>query len=157
LSLTLKGFQVLETLAFRMPEVGINGADLAGLLDSISSLQFSTFALDVSAREKQCTGGGDAHRQAFLGEMNALDRPLSRLAARTWWGTGRRVTLVLIAKNTNAVLGSLAEFQQAGNTWKGEKIIGGPGRDNYWTFVAAKDCQLKNQIPDDSVLACIDL
>ena len=85
--------------------------------------------------------------------MKALDSPLSRLGVRTFLRTGRRATLILLANNPTAVAGSFTEFQNVGNTWKGEKVIRSGGRDNYWSFVAAKDCQLEGRIPDYSVLS----
>lgn len=138
-----------------MSEVGMNDADLPGLLDSISSSRFSTLTLDVSARERRCAEGGSVQRRLFFGEMRVLDLPLSRLAARTLRGTGRRPTLILLANNPTAVIGPLTEFQKVGNTWKGERVIGSGGRDNYWSFIAAKDCD--GQIPDDSVLRSISI
>ena len=155
MDLTLQDFPVLENLGFGISEAGVNDADLAGLLDSILSLRFSALVLDVSAREKRCAKGGSAQNQLFFGEMRALDFPLFRLATRTFQGTGRRPTLILLANNPTAVVRSLVEFQKVGNTWKGERVIGSDGRDIYWSLTAARDCE--GQIPDDSVLNFISV
>ena len=155
MNLTLRGFPALENLAFRVPEAGVNDAEFAGLLNSISSLRFSTLTLDVGARERRCTQGGVTQSQLFLAEMKALDLPISRLAAWILRRTGRRSTLIVLANNPTAVVGSLTEFQKVGNTWKGEKVIGSSRCDNYWSFAPAKDCE--GQIPDDSVLRSINV
>ena len=157
MNLSLQDFPVLENLAFRIPEVGTNDVDLTGILDSISSFRFSAVALNVSARERRCVESGGAYLRRFFEEMKALDWPLSRLAARTLCRTGRRTTLVLLANNTAAVAETLTEFQKVGNTWKGEKVFGSGGRGNYWSFIAAKDCQLEGQSPDDSVISSINI
>ena len=133
-----------------MPAFCTNDAGLVGLLDSISSPRFSAFALDVSAREKRCTEAGSAENQLFFKVMRALDLPLSNLATRTFRGTGRRTTLVLLANNPDAIVRSLTEFRKVGNTWKGEKAIGRHGRYDYWSFIAAEDCE--DQVPDESIL-----
>jgi hypothetical protein len=98
---------------------------------------------------------GGAQIRLFLGEMRMLDLPMSRLADRTLCRTGRRSTLILLANNPAAVVGSLTEFQKVGNTWKGERVIGSSGSDTYWSFAPAKDC--KGQIPDDSILRSINV
>lgn len=153
MNLRLQDFPVLEQLGFRMPEVGIDDDDLAEFLDSISSPRFFTLTLDVSARERRCVESGGAQNQLFFEEMKALDQPLSRLAARAFERTGRSFTLVLLANNPTAIVGSLTEFQKVGNTWKGERVVGAGGRDFYWSFAAGKD--YKGSIPDDSVLSTI--
>ena len=150
-SITLHAFHLLESLAFEMTEEGINGVQLARVLDSISSLNFSLLALDVCSREKRQADCRDAQTKGFLGEMKALDQPLCRLANRALQGTGERFTLILLANNPNAVHGSFAEFRKVGNTWKGAKLIG--SRGYYWTFEAAKDCEDRSL--DDSVLRFI--
>lgn len=78
----------------------------------------------------------------FFDEMKILDSSLRRLAIRALEGTGKRLTLILFASNPAAASRSLTEFQQVGNTWEGEKAIGGTtGSDYYWTFRPAKDCE----------------
>jgi hypothetical protein len=84
--------------------------------------------------------------------MTPLDWPLSRLATRTFWKTGRRVTLTLLANNPTAAVEPLTEFMKVGNAWKGERVIGVPGSDYYWSFLAAKDCQFGSGTFDNSVL-----
>ena len=138
-----------------MTESGISGVELAGLLDSISSLRFSILAVDVGGREKQSTDRGDTRAERFIGEMKVLDRPLCRLANRALQGTGKRFTLILLANDPTAVTGAFLEFQKVGNTWKGEKLIGGGSYDYYWTFMAAKDRE--DQTVDDSVLRFINI
>ena len=138
-----------------MTESGINGVELSWLLDSISSLRFSLLALDVGGREKRSADRGDTQAKQFLGEMKALDRPLYRLANRALQGTGKRFTLILLANSPAAVTGAFPEFQKVGNTWKGERLIGGGSCDYYWTFTAAKDCE--DQTVDDSALRFLNI
>jgi len=149
-NITLHTFHVLKHFGFKMADGGINGTQLAGLLDSITSLRFSLLALDISDREKQPMGHGGVQPKQFFEEMKALDLPLFRLAKRILQGTGERFTLILLANGPNTVAGSFTEFQKVGNTWKGERLIGGGSCGYYWTFTAAKDC--KDKTPDDSVL-----
>ena len=154
-SITLHTFNVLESFAFKMTESGIGGVELAELLDSISSLRFSLLALDVGGPERRTADRGDTQTGRFFGEMKTLDRPLYRLANRALQGTGKKFTLILLANNPTALIGAFPEFQKVGNTWKGEKLVGGGSYDYYWTFAAAKDCE--EQTADDSVLKFINI
>lgn len=138
-----------------MTDNGIGGGELARLLDSISSLMFSLLALDVSNREKRCTGREDTRTKQFLGEMKALDSPLCRLANRAWHGTGKRFTLILLANDPTSVAGSFVEFQKVGNIWRGAKLIGSRGRDYYWTSTAATDSE--DHEVDESVLGFVNV
>ena len=154
-SVTLHTFNVLKRFAFTMTESGVSGAELAMLLDSISSLRFSLLALDVCGRERRSADRGDIQAKQFFGEMKELDRPLSRLANRTLQGTGKRFTLILLANSPVAITGAFPEFQMVGNTWKGERLIGGRSCDYYWTFTAAKGCE--DQTVDDSPLRFLNI
>lgn len=138
-----------------MTEDGISGYKLAVFLDSISSLRFSLLALDLGSRERRGADRGDTQTKRFLGEMKALDWPLRRLANRALQGIGKRFTLILLANGPTAIAGSFTEFQKVGNTWKGERSIGGGSHDYYWTFAAAKDCE--DQTADDSVLRFVNV
>ena len=138
-----------------MSDNGINGGELAKLLDSISSLTFSVLALDVENREKRCTDREGALQVRFLEEMKALDWPLRRLANRVMQRTGKRFALILLASDPAALAGSFVEFQKVGNVWKGAKIIEDGKHDYYWTFTAATDS--KDQTVDESVLTFVNV
>jgi hypothetical protein len=153
--ITFQAFNVLERLAFKMTDNGIGGGELARLLNSISSLVFSLLALDVSNREKRCTGREDTPTKQFLGEMKALDSPLRRLANRALHGTGKRFTLILLANDPTTVAGPFVEFQKVGNIWKGEKLIGSRSRDYYWTSTAATESE--DHKVEESVLGFVNV
>ena len=147
----MRTFNTLEGLAFKMTAVGIRGVELANVLNSIPSRQLSVLALDVCGREKRYTDLGGVLMKKFHAEMKALDLSLRRLAIQTLEGSGKRFTLILCANNPAAASRSFTEFQQVGNTWEGERVIGsGAGNNYYWTFRSAKDC--KDAGIDETVL-----
>lgn len=124
-----------------MTHVGIRGVELADLLNSVSSRQLSVLALDVTGRECRYDDIGGVSKK-FFDEMKALDLPLRRLATRALEGSGKRLTLLLLARNPAAASRSFTEFQRVGNTWEGEKVIrSSTGNDYYWTFRPARDCE----------------
>ena len=154
-NITLQTFNVLERLAFRMSDDGINVGELAGLLDSISSLTFSVLALDVESREKRCTDPEGDLKIRFLEEMKALDWPLRRLANRVMQGTGKRFALILLANDPAALAGSFGEFRKVGNIWKGAKVVEDGKHNYYWTSTVATDS--KDQTADESVLSFVNV
>lgn len=87
--------------------------------------------------------------------MKALDPPLRRLATQALEGSGKRFTLILVGRNPAAASRSFTEFQQVGNIWEGEKVIGSStGNDYYWTFRPARDYE--DPKIDESVLRCLN-
>lgn len=134
-----------------MTHIGIRGAELAELLNSISSRQFFVLLLDVSGRECRYADNGGVLMMNFFDEMKVLDLSLRRLATRALEGSGRRFTLILLANNPASASRSFTEFQQLGNTWEGAKVIGSnTANDYYWTFRPAKGCE--GQGVDEAVL-----
>ena len=125
---------------FRTTRNGIRGPELADLLNSIPSRRLTILALDVGGRESRHTDHEAVLAEAFFEEMKTLDMPLRRLATRALEGSGKRFTLILFARNPAVLSRSFVEFQQVGNTWEGERVIGRGARDDYyWTFRPAKD------------------
>ena len=152
-NITLRAFCVLESLAFRMSNVGIRGARFTQLLDSISSPQFSVFILDIRDRESRLPKSGDVKK--LLDEVKMMDSPLCRFATNLFEGTGKRFMLILIGNNPAAITCSLTKFCKVGNTWEGEKVIGGGRYNHYWTFWPAKGWETKGI--DKSVLSFVDV
>ena len=140
----------LKGLAINL-EDGTGLEDVAAVLNSIIS-EITVLALEFGGKVE--TGAPNDVRSASpLEGVEILDRPLSRLARRVLWETGKRLTLILIGDDPLDLLERLPDFREVGNTWKGERVIGGHRTDHLWSFLAAAESE-QLEI-DDSVLTCV--
>ena len=78
---------------FKTTKHGINGVELADLLNTIPSRQLSVLALDVAGRECRYTELRSGLTEKFSEEMKVLDLSLRRLAIHILGGCGKRFTL----------------------------------------------------------------
>lgn len=130
---------------------GARGAELARILDSISSPHFSVLVLDVGDRERYFVGNGRKFAKRFLDDMRAINRSLHRLAARMFERVGKRFTLILLGNNPAEIARSFGKFGEVGNTWEGERVIGNGRSGCYWTFRPAGGHRTELEV-DESVL-----
>ena len=135
--------------------MGICGAGLIRLLDSISSPQFSVLILDVSDRETRPAESEGVLMEKLLDEVKMMDSSLCRFATSLLNGIGKRFTLILLGNKPATVARSLTKFREVGNTWEGERVIGGGKCDHYWTFRPARGCEA--EVVDETVLSVVDL
>ena len=135
----------LRVVAFDMAG-GVQVEEVADWVSSVASSRLVTLVLEF--------GDKDTTSVVPLDRITPLDGPLCGLARRVHVTTGKRLTLVLLAKNPSGLVERLPQFHRAGNVWKGERVIDEKsGRDHFWTYLAATESKCKK--PDESVLDCI--
>jgi hypothetical protein len=132
-------------------QTDICGERVASLLSSVTS-KVTTFALEFG-RKGETWARHDVPSDNPLNRIKILDQPLSKLGRRVYRETGKRMTLILIASNPSGLVERLPEFLKVGNTWQGERVIGGRRNDHLWSFLAAAESERLEV--DDSVLACM--
>ena len=140
----------LRGLAIK-PEDGACLEEVAAVLNSIIS-EVTVLALEFG-NKGETQPHHDAPSENQLDKIGILDRPLSKLARRVYMETGKRLTLILIANNPPYLVERLPDFREVGNTWKGERVIGGHPNDHLWSFLAATESE-QSEV-DDSVLTCV--
>ena len=122
---------------------GVQVEEVVDLVSSVASSRLVTLVLEF--------GDKDTTSVVPLDRITPLDGPLCGLARRVHATTGKRLTLVLLAKNPSGLVERLPQFHQAGNVWKGERVIDQKSRrDYFWSYLAATESKCKE--PDEFVL-----
>ena len=130
-------------------EGGAQVEDAADWINSIETARIPVLVLDFG--DKGGAFGRTAGSGNSWGKIDLLDKPLWKLAGRVRGEMGRRLTMVLAANNSFAIVARLPEFRKVGNIWCGERAIDNKyERGCRWSFLAATESECREV--DKSVL-----